>query len=52
MAMRRMHKPQVKKLSKPTSVFKKSAKKPEPDDTPGKMRGGKRRSKKLEGMML
>lgn len=54
MAMRRMKK-ETKKLSKPTDVFKKHAKKPEPDDMPGKMRGGKtagKKHKKLEGMMI
>lgn len=34
-------KTQMKKVSKPTAVFKKSAKKPEADDMPGKMGGGK-----------
>lgn len=31
----------TKSLSKPTAVFKKSPKKPEADDMPGKMKGGK-----------
>lgn len=52
MAMRRMHKERTKKLARPTDVFKKSAKKPEPDDQPGRMRGGKRKSRKLDGMMI
>jgi hypothetical protein len=52
----------VKSLSKPTSVFHKSAKKPEDDDTPGYMKGGKspvarppgreKKHKKLRGMMI
>ena len=59
MAMRRMKKEGSKKqksLSKPTDVFRKHAKKSEPDDTPGKMGGGPtagaRRRKKLAGMMI
>ena len=51
MAMRRMKK-ETKKLSKPTGVFKKHAKKSEPDDMPGKMRGGGKKHKKLAGMMI
>jgi len=39
MAMPRMKK--TKSLTKPTNVFKKHAKKPETDDMPGKMMGGK-----------
>lgn len=31
----------AKRLSKPTAVFEKSPKKPERDDMPGKMKGGK-----------
>lgn len=58
--MRKMHKGKsvVKPLSKPTSVFKKSAKKPSPDDMPGKMRGGKqpgnltKKARKLRGVMI
>lgn len=30
----------TKRLAKPTKVFNQKAKKPEPDDTPGRMRGG------------
>lgn len=54
MAMRRMKK-ERKALHKPTDVFKRSAKKSEPDDMPGKMGGGKtqgKRRKKLDGMMI
>lgn len=35
----------VKRLAKPTKVFKEKAKKPEPDDTPGRMRGGPQHGK-------
>ena len=53
----------VKKLSKPTAVFHRNEKKPGPDDTPGKMRGGKqpgglakhasaKRHKNLRGIMI
>ena len=45
----------AKRLAKPTRVFAKHAKKPEPDDEPGKMRGGKtagKHRKRLEGKML
>jgi len=50
----------MKSLSKPTAVFKKNAKKPEDDDMPGRMRGGKSpvarpagaKHKKLRGMMI
>lgn len=61
MAMRRMRKQgsekkETKRLSKPTNVFAKNAKKTEPDDGPGKMRGsnvGQRRGrKKLAGMLI
>lgn len=40
----------VKSLSKPTRVFAQKPKKPEPDDTPGKMRG--KRKSKLAGMKI
>ena len=44
----------VKRLAKPTAVFAKKPKKPEPDDMPGKMRGGMsaHRKKKLAGKMI
>jgi hypothetical protein len=59
MAKRRMKKA-VKRLSAPTAVFAQKAKKPEPDDMPGKMRpagvghrkGMGRAGKKLRGVML
>jgi hypothetical protein len=54
MAMRRMKK-ETKRLSKPTNVFGRSAKKSTPDDEPGRMRGGSasnKRKKKLAGMMI
>ena len=44
----------TKRLAKPTPVFRKGPKKPESDDTPGKMRGGMsaHRKKKLAGKTI
>jgi hypothetical protein len=41
----------TKSLSKPTAVFAKKPKKPEPDDMPGKIHGGKVK-KRLMGKKL
>jgi len=38
--MKKHGKSMTKSLAKPTRVFKKSPKKPEDDDTPGRMKGG------------
>ena len=58
MAKRKMAK--VKPLTKPTAVFNKKPLKPEKDDMPGKMTGGKQpgglakkgHGKKLRGVMI
>jgi len=58
MAKRKMSK--VKPLTKPTAVFNKKPLKPEKDDTPGRMTGGKQpgglahhaRSKRLKGVTI
>lgn len=58
MAMRRMKKDGYRKHhaavpAHPRATYGKTPKKPEPDDLPGKMRGGsKGRKKRLEGMLI